>query len=412
MTDIRRAVRADLDVLVDLHRQFCKIDHHPFDDGRARAGFAGLLDDDAHGVVWIVDDPSAYAVLTWGWSIEAGGAEAVLDEIFVTERSAGIGSRLIEHVIADAATARVGAHLPRDRGSERARPWPVRAPRFRGRRLDLDEPSVRRAVVTRRRSIRLAVMVTGVLAAGASTAGCGSESALDDDLMLDATTIVDGGRVAAATMRVRANGCGPRTELGTATAIGDGVVVTAAHVVAGADDVVLLDAAGVATPADVVLFDPDLDVAALRAAGTTSSSEVTALLRAERATPGEIGLLALVGDDGSIELTDVEVLQRVTIETTDITGDRDVVRPGLRIARRDRARRLRGDGASAGRWRGNRVEPQHRHRRPGVDRRPSGRFARSDRAERTLTTSVDTGDWLTPASRQGQRQGAPSTRSR
>ena len=101
MVDIRRAVPGDLDRLVDLHREFCAVDAHPFDVGRATAALAPLLDDDRHGVVWIVDSPPAYAVLTWGWSIEAGGAEAVLDEIFVAERDAGVGSSLIQHVLDD-----------------------------------------------------------------------------------------------------------------------------------------------------------------------------------------------------------------------------------------------------------------------------------------------------------------------
>ena len=101
MVDIRRAVPGDLDRLVDLHREFCAVDAHPFDVGRATAALAPLLDDDRHGVVWIVDSPPAYAVLTWGWAIEAGGAEAVLDEIFVAERDAGVGSSLIQHVLDD-----------------------------------------------------------------------------------------------------------------------------------------------------------------------------------------------------------------------------------------------------------------------------------------------------------------------
>ena len=67
-----------------------------------RAAFAPLLADDTHGVVWVTDRPESYAVLTWGWSIEAGGPEAVLDEIFVSERGGGHGSALIEHLVADA----------------------------------------------------------------------------------------------------------------------------------------------------------------------------------------------------------------------------------------------------------------------------------------------------------------------
>ena len=101
MVTIRRAGPDDLDVLVELHRAFCDADTHPFDIGRARAAFAPLLTDDSRGVVWVVDAPQAYAVLTWGWSIEAGGPEAVLDEIFVTERERGVGAALIEHVVDD-----------------------------------------------------------------------------------------------------------------------------------------------------------------------------------------------------------------------------------------------------------------------------------------------------------------------
>ncbi len=101
MADIRRAGPGDLDRLVDLHREFCAIDSHPFDLARATAALTPLLDDDRHGVVWIVDSPAAYAVLTWGWSIEAGGAEAVLDEVFVSERDSGVGSSLMQHLLAD-----------------------------------------------------------------------------------------------------------------------------------------------------------------------------------------------------------------------------------------------------------------------------------------------------------------------
>ena len=98
---VRRAGIDDLDVLVGMHRMFCELDQHPFDRRRAIVAFSGLLTDDDRGVVWIVDRPAAYAVVTWGWSIEAGGLEAVLDEVFVSEPGGGIGGRLIDHLVGD-----------------------------------------------------------------------------------------------------------------------------------------------------------------------------------------------------------------------------------------------------------------------------------------------------------------------
>ena len=118
---------------------------------RATAAFAPLLDDDRHGVVWIVDSPPAYAVLTWGWSIEAGGAEAVLDEIFVSRTRRG------RRVVADPARAgrraptRTRPSLPRDRDRQPPGARVLRAARIPSRRLDLDDPRVRRPVVTDRR---------------------------------------------------------------------------------------------------------------------------------------------------------------------------------------------------------------------------------------------------------------------
>lgn len=141
-----------------------------------------------------------------------------------------------------------------------------------------------------------------------------------------------------ATVRVRADGCGPRTELGTGTRIGDGLIVTAAHVVAGSTRVEIVDGSGESSTAEVVLLDPDLDVAALRTdvargAGVVESTTGPDIaLRTGPATAGGIGVIAVVADDGSIELRDIEVLQRVTIATTDIYRRADVDRPGLRIS--------------------------------------------------------------------------------
>lgn len=102
---VERATSRDLDVLIDLHREFCEADSHPFDAASARRAFAPLLADDSRGVVWLVhttDRPEStegYAVVTWGWSIEAGGAESIFDEMFVRRRGIGIGSRAMSLVI-------------------------------------------------------------------------------------------------------------------------------------------------------------------------------------------------------------------------------------------------------------------------------------------------------------------------
>lgn len=102
---VERATPADLEVLIELHHEFCAADSHPFDATVARRAFAPLLADDSRGLVWLVrtsDRPDAaegYAVVTWGWSIEAGGAESIFDEMYVRRRGIGIGSRAMSLVI-------------------------------------------------------------------------------------------------------------------------------------------------------------------------------------------------------------------------------------------------------------------------------------------------------------------------
>lgn len=163
--------------------------------------------------------------------------------------------------------------------------------------------------------------VAAVLAVVAAT-GCDSEP---DGAAAD----LDRETISAATVRVRADGCGPRTELGTGTTIDDGLVVTAAHVVAGSERVEVVDRSGDTVAARVVMFDPTLDVAALR---PVRDAVPPVELRIEPGREGEIGVTALTADDGSIELVDLEVQQRATIRTTDIYGDESVQRRGLRVA--------------------------------------------------------------------------------
>jgi GNAT superfamily N-acetyltransferase len=100
MPVIRRATPDDLEMLIEMNAQYCAAEQVPADPHRARAGFAPLLADDTQGSVHMVLNPLGqvvgYAVLARSWSVEIGGAEVVLDELFVRTRGQGIGSRAIE----------------------------------------------------------------------------------------------------------------------------------------------------------------------------------------------------------------------------------------------------------------------------------------------------------------------------
>jgi GNAT superfamily N-acetyltransferase len=97
---VRPAAAHDLAELLQLVAEYCAADGHQFDQLVATEGLTPLLEDDGnvYGVVLIAevaDEPVGYAVLTWGWSIEIGGREAVLDELYVRVRGRGIGSELL-----------------------------------------------------------------------------------------------------------------------------------------------------------------------------------------------------------------------------------------------------------------------------------------------------------------------------
>jgi GNAT superfamily N-acetyltransferase len=99
-----RAAPGDLPTLLEMAARYAVLDRHVFDSATATAGFEPLLESDAHGVVWLLggrQEPLGYAVVTWGWSVEGGGPEALLDEIFVEEQGRGIGSAAVAEIIED-----------------------------------------------------------------------------------------------------------------------------------------------------------------------------------------------------------------------------------------------------------------------------------------------------------------------
>jgi len=67
--------------------------------------FDRLLADDSFGEVWVAageDGIEGYAVITWGYSIESGGRDGLLDEMYMREPGSGTGTVLLDGVIARA----------------------------------------------------------------------------------------------------------------------------------------------------------------------------------------------------------------------------------------------------------------------------------------------------------------------
>ena len=112
--------------MLPLIREFYEVDRHSFELGRVLAGLRPLLVDDRHGQVWLIRDSggdvAGYAVVTWGWSLESGGRECLLDEIFVRAPGTGLGGKALEAIVEAAGAAGASAmFLETEAHNERAR---------------------------------------------------------------------------------------------------------------------------------------------------------------------------------------------------------------------------------------------------------------------------------------------------
>ena len=123
---IRRATLSDLERIIPLCIDYCTANNREVNEPMIRSGLAGLLDSDENGSMLIACDehnlPVGYAAVSTGWSLEVGGADYILDEVFVQQRGEGVGRQLI--AAAEVRCAELGVRrifLETERPNVRAR---------------------------------------------------------------------------------------------------------------------------------------------------------------------------------------------------------------------------------------------------------------------------------------------------
>lgn len=100
---IRLLRENDVDEVVAMMRVYYADDRYPFDEGTARGAVRGFLAEPARGRLWVFDagdEAAGYFALTLGYSLEYGGRDAFLDELYVRPRyrGRGLGTRALATV--------------------------------------------------------------------------------------------------------------------------------------------------------------------------------------------------------------------------------------------------------------------------------------------------------------------------
>lgn len=100
MANIRRAVEADAKDLLVLLAEYATEVGAPLDEEHLSAATLPLIQRPELGDLLVAEQNGAligYVVITWGWGIESGGAEALVDEMYVSPgfRSQGVGTLLM-----------------------------------------------------------------------------------------------------------------------------------------------------------------------------------------------------------------------------------------------------------------------------------------------------------------------------
>ena len=98
-------------------REFYAETKTPFNADKMASAFDGILKDENIGRVWIIQRAGltvGYAVLTVGFSMEYGGRDAFIDDLFIKKehRGSGLGRTMMETILIECRNRDVRAiHL-------------------------------------------------------------------------------------------------------------------------------------------------------------------------------------------------------------------------------------------------------------------------------------------------------------
>ena len=84
----------DLDRLLPMVGQFHASEGLQTTEDDRRSALTPLLDGSPHGAIWLIGpkmSPVGYVAIAFGWSIELGGLEATVDELWIREKVRGRG---------------------------------------------------------------------------------------------------------------------------------------------------------------------------------------------------------------------------------------------------------------------------------------------------------------------------------
>lgn len=100
---MRSADAEDIPLLVALMTEFYSETATPLDSARAAAAFAALVGDDRLGHIWLIqggEHDVGYVVATFSYSMEFGGPNAFVDDLFIQApfRGVGLGTAALQEV--------------------------------------------------------------------------------------------------------------------------------------------------------------------------------------------------------------------------------------------------------------------------------------------------------------------------